>query len=193
MRQSLIRRQPTKRCRKVKKHTTVKEIIKRCRRKNLCTAFFYPIKQSKIRKERQRFCGTTNLPELFTTSYLYLHNAYLSSTPSAQHNSRINAHSVHKLFAILAKRQTPMIFVLRYFLVRRICRNVRTHITEKIIFVNILQQAFSTLNLCYITHKNFSIVQKSGQLNAVRLVILFYRNDVVVNRLTAVYKVYIKI
>ena len=86
-----------------------------------------------------------------------------------------------------------MIFVLRYFLVRRICRNVRTHITEKIIFVNILQQAFSTLNLCYITHKNFSIVQKSGQLNAVRLVILFYRNDVVVNRLTAVYKVYIKI
>lgn len=89
MRQSLIRRQPTKRCRKVKKHTTVKETIKRCRRKNLCTAFFYPIKQSKIRKERQRFCGTTNLPELFTTSYLYLHNAYLSSTPSAQHNSRI--------------------------------------------------------------------------------------------------------
>ena len=89
MRQSLIRRQPTKRCRKVKKHTTVKEIIKRCRRTNLCTAFSYPIKQSKIRKERQRFCGTTNLPELFTTSYLYLHNAYLSSTPSAQHNSRI--------------------------------------------------------------------------------------------------------
>ena len=33
----------------------------------------------------------------------------------------------------------------------------------------------------------------AGQLNAVRLVILFYRNDVVVNRLTAVYKVYIKI
>ena len=51
--------------------------------------FFYPNKQSKTRKERQRFCGTTNLPELFTTSYLYPHNAYLSSTPSAQHNSRI--------------------------------------------------------------------------------------------------------
>lgn len=51
--------------------------------------FFYPIKQSKTRKERQRFCGTTNLPELFTTSCLYPHNAYLSSTPSAQHNSRI--------------------------------------------------------------------------------------------------------
>ena len=93
MRQSLIRRQPTKRCRKVKKHTTVKEIIKRCRRKNLCTAFSYPIKQSKIRKERQRFCGTTNYPlqsnAAFTTSYLYLHNAYLSSTPLTQHNSRI--------------------------------------------------------------------------------------------------------
>lgn len=42
---------------KSKKHTKVKETIKRCRRKNLCTAFSYPIKQSKTRKERQRFCG----------------------------------------------------------------------------------------------------------------------------------------
>ncbi len=92
MRQSLIRRQPTKRCRKVKKHTTVKEIIKRCRRKNLCTAFSYPIKQSKTRKERSDFAaeGTClNEQYAFTTSCLYPHNAYLSSTPSAQHNSRI--------------------------------------------------------------------------------------------------------
>ena len=141
--------------------------------------------------------------DAFTTSCLYLHNAYLSSTPSwtghrpsaprRQLQWRSQSPGHHKLFAALAKIQPPTIFVLRYPLVRRICRNVRTHITEKIIFVHILQQAFSTLNLCYITHKNFSIVQKSGQLNAVRLVILFYRNDVVVNRLTAVYKVYIKI
>lgn len=121
------------------------------------------------------------------TTHPYLQRPQLNITAA------LNAHSVHKLFAILAKCQTPTIFVLRYPLVLRVCRNVRTHITEKIIFVHILQQAFSTLHLCYITHKNFSIVQKGGQLNAVRLVILFYRNDVVVNRLTAVYKVYIKI
>ena len=54
--------------------------------------FFYPNKQSKTRKERSDFAaeGTClNEQYAFTTSYLYLHNAYLSSTPSAQHNSRI--------------------------------------------------------------------------------------------------------
>ena len=65
------------------------ETTKRCRRITPAPLFSYLIIQSKTRKERQRFCGTTNLPELFTTSCLYPHNAYLSSTPLTQHNSRI--------------------------------------------------------------------------------------------------------
>ena len=133
MRQSLIRRQPTKRCRKSKKHTTVKEIIKRCRRKISAPLFPIPLNKVKPAKSDSDFAaeGTClNEQYAFTTSCLYPHNAYLSSTPSAQHNSRIKrTFRPQAFFAILAKCQTPMIFVLRYPLVRRICRNVRTHIT----------------------------------------------------------------
>ena len=69
--------------------------------------FFYPNKQSKTRKERQRFCGTTNYPlqsnAAFTTSYLYPHNAYLSSTPLTQHNSRIKRTFRPQAFRNLCK------------------------------------------------------------------------------------------
>lgn len=158
--------------------------------------FFYPNKQSKTRKERSDFAveGTClNEQYAFTTSCLYPHNAYLSSTPSAQHNSRIKRTFRPQAFHNPCKTPNaddtlPLILSCPQDMPQ--CANAYH---GEIIFVHILQQAFPALNLCYITHKNFSIVQKSGQLNAVRLVILFYRNDVVVNRLTAVYKVYIKI
>ena len=92
MRQSLIRRQPTKRCRKVKKAHNSKRNNKAVSENKSLHRFFYPNKQRKIRKERSDFAveGTClNEQYAFTTSCLYPHNAYLSSTPSAQHNSRI--------------------------------------------------------------------------------------------------------
>ena len=42
----------------------VKEKIKRCRRTNLCTAFSYPIKQSKTRKERSDFAAVERSSQL---------------------------------------------------------------------------------------------------------------------------------
>ena len=60
--------------------------------KNLCTAFSIQINKVKPAKSDSDFAaeGTClNEQYTFTTSCLYPHNAYLSSMPLAQHNSRI--------------------------------------------------------------------------------------------------------
>lgn len=167
------------------------ETTKRCQSTKLCTAFSYPIKQSKFRKERQRYCGTINLPELFTTSCLYPHNAYLSSTPLTQHNSRI-------------KR------TFRPQACRSLCKNpnaddIRPPIPSCPQDMPQCANAYhgenhsrpcpqaGTCGTLSSQHCPYFLHKKADSSPPSALMSLFNRNDVVVNRLTAVYKVYIKI